>query len=327
MDEAVEHLRRRAVIYFVVDADHPDDLLKLDEHVFAKRPDLILSISPRDMKERYPVSFLSRLAGLRHVAALQLNLYHSNDLNELGQLKGMKYLSIYSKKPQDLSFLTNYQELEYLSLRGKFVDLSPIGEVTSLDTLLLSVPIYDLSFISQLPRLKYLSIHDCTLEGSLDALIASTVRILRLAAIRHLTELDILASIPHLACLYLALPKVEQLFDFSRLEHLKQLELDNMKGLRNIEHLWTARHLELLTLREISSAVKAKDLEPLVGLDSLRQLDFQYIDFNKGRIAALREWITQAGKEAILYENIAEEQRIRPMDQEHLIQHLGWGGA
>ncbi|MNJ45133.1 Leucine Rich repeats (2 copies) [compost metagenome] len=241
----------------------------------------------------------------------------------LGKLERLQYFSITSKKPVSLSFISNFKELQYLSVHGKFLDLTPIGDATWLDTLILSTTIHELDFVRQLPKLECLFIHDCTLEGSLAALADSTVTMLSLASIRNLTELDVIASMHNLTCLRLSLPKVESLCDFSKLHNLRQLELDNMKALKHIDLLWTAQELEMLELREISTTVKAKDLEPLIELKHLQQLDFQFIDFNKGRIATLREWFAQAGKEYILYENIADDQRRKSMSLVHLQKHLG----
>lgn len=79
----------------------------------------------------------------------------------------------------------------------------------------------------------------------------------------------------------------------------------------------------MLELRQISTSIKAKDLEALLEMEHLQQLDFQFIDFNKGRIAALRDWFKQAGKEHILYENIAEDKRMKSMWRIHLQNHIG----
>lgn len=323
MTQATQQLRYRALISFVIDSDKLEDLQDLDKYVFAKRPDLVLSISHSDMKGQFTEQLLKMIAGLKHITALQLNLQHRIDLSVLGKLEHLQYLSITSNKPINISFISNFKELQYLSLQGKYLDLTPVGDATSLDTLVLRTNIHELDFIYRLPKLECLFIHDCTLEGSLAALADSTVKMLSLAAIRKLTNLDVLASMHNLTSLQLALPKVESLCDFSKLNNLKQLELDNMKALKHIDHLWTAQQLEMLSLREISTAIKVKDLEPLNKMEHLKQLDFQFLDFNKGRIATLREWFTQAGKAHILYENIAEDQRMRPMSLVHLQKHIG----
>lgn len=323
MNKATKQLRHRALISYVIDIDKLEDLQELDKHVFAKRPDLVLSISQIDMKGRYTAQLLKVIAELKHITALQINLRQSIDLSILGQLERLQYLSITSKKPVSLSFISNFKELQYLSVDGKFLDLTPIGDAIELDTLILSTTIHELDFVTQLPKLQCLFIHDCTLEGSLAPLADSTVTMLSLAAIRNLTELDVLSSIHNLTCLRLSLSKVESLCDFSKMHNLRQLELDNMKGLEQIDLLWTAQQLEMLQLREMSTAIKAQDLEPLIEMKHLQQLDFQFIDFNKGRIAALREWFAQAGKAHILYENIAEDQRMKSMSLVHLQQHLG----
>ncbi|MEK4042607.1 hypothetical protein NSU18_03025 [Paenibacillus sp. FSL H8-0048] len=323
MDQAVKQLRERALISYVFDVDKPQDLLDLDQHVFAERPDLVLSISQADTKGRYTKELLQTIAELKHITALQLNLYHSVDLNVLGKLERLQFLSIMAKKPVDLSFISSFKQLQYLSLHGQFKDLTPIGDASSLDTLILRTTIHELEFIRRLPKLLCLFIHDSILKGSLDALADSRVPMLSLAAIRNLTELDVLESMSNLAYLHLSLAKVEGLCDFSNMPGLIQLELDNMKSLEDISPLWTATQLEMLGLREISAAVTAKELEPLTAMEHLKQVDFQFLDFKKGRIAALRETFAQAGKSHLLYENIAEAQRIKPMSLVHLRKHIG----
>ncbi len=323
MDQAVKQLRERALISYVIDVDKPRDLLDLDQHIFAKRPDLILSVSQVDMKGRYTKELLHIISELQHITALQLNLIHSIDLSVLSKLERLQFLSITTKKPVDLSFISSFKELQYLSVHGKYADLTPIGDASSLDTLILRTTIHELEFIRRLPKLQCFFIHDSILNGSLDALADSSVTMLSLAAIRNLSELDVLASMQNLAYLRLSLPKVKALCDFTNMYKLRQLELDQMKALEHIAPLWAVPQLEMLELRELSATVTAKDLEPLTGMEHLKQVDFQFIDFNKGRITRLREWFAQAGKSQLLYENIPEAKRIRPMSLVHLRKHIG----
>ncbi|CAH1191366.1 MULTISPECIES: hypothetical protein [Paenibacillus] len=323
MNKAIKQLGHRALISFVIDIDKLEDLQELDKHVFAKRPDLVLSIRQIDMKGRYTEELLQIIADLKHITALQLNLQHHIDLSILGKLERLQFLSITSKKPVNLNFTSNFRNLQYLSLYGEFVDLTPIGDATELDTLILSTTIHEVDFVRQLTKLECLFIHDCTLKGSLAALANSTVKMLSLANIRNLTNLDDIASMHNLTYLRLSLSKVEALCDFSKMHNLRQLELDNMKALKHIDLLWSAPLLEMLELRQISTSIKAKDLEALLEMEHLQQLDFQFIDFNKGRIAALRDWFKQAGKEHILYENIAEDKRMKSMWRIHLQNHIG----
>ncbi|CAI6075866.1 hypothetical protein PAECIP112173_02396 [Paenibacillus sp. JJ-100] len=62
-----------------------------------------------------------------------------------------------------------------------------------------------------------------------------------------------------------------------------------MKSLRDIEYLWTASALEVLELKEINAALKAEAFVRLAEFEQLRQVHFRFIDFNKGRIATMRE--------------------------------------
>lgn len=102
------------------------------------------------------------------------------------------------------------------------------------------------------------------------------------------------------------------------MRNLRQLELDYMKSLQEIDNLWTADQLEVLMLKEIHTGIKAEALDGLTKMECLRQIDFRFIDSGKGRIAALRKQMAEAGKEFLLYENIPEEKRIRSMALEHL---------
>lgn len=182
--------------------------------------------------------------------------------------------------------------------------------------MILRSTINELGFVSRLPLLQCLYIHDCSLESPLSALADSNIKILSLASIRNLLSLDALASLRHLHFLHLSLPKVEYLCDFSNMKQLEQLELARMKSLKSIDLLRTAQRLESLELREISPAIKAHDFKPVLHLQHLRELDFRFIDFNKKRIAAMRELVIQAGLEQILYENIPED-RLKPSIADH----------
>lgn len=121
--------------------------------------------------------------------------------------------------------------------------------------------------------------------------------------------------------LHLSLPKVERLCDLA-CHNLRQLELDFMKSLQEIDNLWTAEQLEMLELKEIHTGIKAEDFSGLLKMDSLKQIDFRFIDHGKGRIVAMRRQMTDAGKGYLLYENIPEEQRIPSMAHVHLSKFL-----
>lgn len=326
MNKAVKLLEPRATISYVIDIDKIEDLLDLDIHVFSKRQDLILSISCVDTRSRYTTELLETVARLKHVFALKLNLNQSCDLSTLSQLCHLNYLSIAAKTPMYLDFVADFKQLQFLLLEGRFTDLSPVGNCSRLDTLILRCNINELGFVSRLPRLQCLYIHDCSLESPLSALADSNIKILSLASIRNLLSLDALASLRQLHFLHLSLPKVEYLCDFSNMKQLKQLELARMKSLKNIDLLRTAQRLESLELREISPAIKARDFEPILHLQHLRELDFRFIDFNKKRMAAMRELVIQAGLEPILYENIPEDRLNPSIADQHMAKYeLGTG--
>lgn len=54
----------------------------------------------------------------------------------------------------------------------------------------------------------------------------------------------------------------------------------------------------------------------------LKQLDFQFIDFNKKRIETIRKKLVDSGKQDILIEYIPGEKRQRKMNVIHLSRIL-----
>jgi len=322
MNNAVKQLRNRATVSFSFGVDSIDDLVRLDKQVFSKRPDLILYIWNPDEKSRYSEHFLETLAGLQHVVALQLDLRQQQDLSMLSALKRMVFLKLSSKKTQNLDFIRNYKQLTYLSLSGKFENLSPIADCMLLNTLVLNCAIDKLDFIVDLPMMEYLAIDSCTLSDSLGVLANSNIRMLRLSSVRNLVNIDAIGALHKLSFLHLCLPKVERLCDFSHMNNLRQLELHYMKSLQEIDNLWTANNLEALELKEIHKGIKAEAFDGLTRMDSLRQVDFRFIDFSKGRIATMHKRLYDASKEQLIYENIPEEQRIPSMALVHLASIL-----
>ncbi|MGQ8872704.1 hypothetical protein [Paenibacillus sp. TSA_86.1] len=323
MNQAVQHLRRRATVHFRVGVDTYEDLTELDMNVFAVRPDLILHISNADLKAKYTSIFLGRLAQLKHVSALQLDCSQVQDLTILGALKQLVFLRLNSTaKATDLSFIEYYRDLTYLELHGKFKNLISIEKCKSLETLTLNCSVDCLEFLTELPKLQYLSLDQCELKCELDVLAQSTIRMLKLSSVRKLMSIKGLEQMHGLEYLHVSLSKLEQLCDFSQLPRLRQLELVYMKSLQDIEGLWTASALEVLELKEINTALKATSFARLAELKQLRQVDFRFIDFNKGRIAAMREQLIQQEKSHVIYEHIPEQQRIQSMAIEHISRYL-----
>ncbi|MEK4663145.1 hypothetical protein MHH93_14665 [Priestia sp. FSL H7-0729] len=315
MDQAVNLLRRRGTVHFRVGADTFEDLAALDTNVFAARPDLILHISNADPTAAYSSGFLGRLGQLKH----ELDLLQAQDLTILGAMEQMQFLRLNSPaKATRLDFIKHYNQLTYLELRGKFKDLASIATCLSLNTIILNCSIETLDVLAKLPMLQYLSLDHGELKGGLDVLTESTISMLKLSSVRKLTSVQGIEQMHGLEYLHLSLPKLERLCDFSHMSFLRQLELDYMKSLRDTEHLWTAGALESIELKEINTALKADSFAGLTGLEHLRQIDFRYIDVNKGRIAAMRDHLAKAGKSHLLYENIPEHERMNSIGIAHL---------
>ncbi|MFD1906677.1 hypothetical protein ACFSQ7_25810 [Paenibacillus rhizoplanae] len=116
MSTAVKQLRERALISYVIDVDKLQDLQELDQHVFAERPDLVLSISQADRKVRYSEELLQTLAELQHITALELNLFHSVDLSVLGKLQRLQFFYPFRPKKADRPKLPRKLQAATISL-------------------------------------------------------------------------------------------------------------------------------------------------------------------------------------------------------------------
>lgn len=116
--------------------------------------------------------------------------------------------------------------------------------------------------------------------------------------------------------------KVEKLCDFYAMDNLKQLELKNMKSLIEIDVLKRASNLEILELKEINTKIKAEAFDFLLDMPRLKQLDFQYIDFNKKRIEIMQKKWIDSGKQDILMDCMPREKRQKMMNLIHLSRTL-----
>jgi len=322
MEQAVAQLRRRATVSYVAGSDREEDLLELDRRVLARRPDLILQVSISQDQEPLVEQCLETLAGLQHVRALQLHLKRRHDLSRLSALKRLRFLALRADKPLSLDFVGSFKQLSYLSLGGKCDDLSPIGNCIRLTTLVLNVPVERLDWLARLPQLDYLAIDSCPLQASLAELAGSSLSMLRLSAVRNLSELHGLEALAQLRSLQLSLPKVERLCDFAGLRNLRQLELDYMRSLHDIEGLWRAPALETLMLKDISRTVPPAAWTGLLQLESLRQVDFRFMGGAKSRIAAIHQMMREAGKAYLAVDNIPEEERVDSIALAHLASAL-----
>lgn len=166
MHQAVHLLRRRATVHFRVGADTYEDLAELDAKVFFARPDLILHISHMDPKGVYSSGFLGRLAQLKHVSALQLDLSQAQDLTILGAMDQLQFLRLNSPaKATGLDFIKHYTRLTFLELRGKFNGFASIAACLQLHTLILNCAVESIDVLAELPVLQYLSLDHCELKG------------------------------------------------------------------------------------------------------------------------------------------------------------------
>jgi hypothetical protein len=309
MKEAAKRLAKGATVY--VDSLECDDLfLQMDDIIFKPRPDLILQLSssganPNKLYEPFSDKYIEALSNAKYIRNVIIRLRYKGDYSALGKLKGLRYLEIYAAKPIDLAFLSAFEDLDFLRLGGAFCDLSPISYLRSLKTLILDTAIAAFDFLKPLEKLDYLLLGCCRLEDAdFSSLLETKIKTLHLSQNRGLTNIDFIGDMRSPTTISINQPKVEKLFDCSKLQSLKELHLDTMRSLNDISALKSAANLETLYIMDINPKLKGEALNFLADLPNLENLYVDFIYGSKKRLEALREAVKSRGKERILKEGI-----------------------
>jgi hypothetical protein len=194
--------------------------------------------------------------GLRHLRS---------DLHSLG-------LGSTPNKPS-LRPLARFTGLRRLYLEGHSKHIEVLAGLTSLRSLTLrSITLPDLSLLSPLTELRALELK---LGGTRDLGLLSRVgrlEYLELWMVRGLDDLEPIASLTALQCLFLqALKQVTALPDLSCLKELRRVDIETMKGLADLAPLMTAPALEKVSLIDMGHLQPA-DVGLLAGHPTLRCL-------------------------------------------------------
>ena len=198
---------------------------------------------------------LSNLDGLRHLPA---------ELDALGIGS--------TKRPMSLAGLARFGRLRWLAIEGRHRDLEVIGDLRTLETLMLrSVPLDDLALLTSLDDLTSL---DLKLGGTTDLRLLPRVgRLERLEIwqVRGLSDVSAIAEVRTLRSVFLqALSQVRSLPTFDGLTNLRDVTLHTMKGVKDLTPLAGAPALERLSLIAMGHLEPAA-LEPLIGHPTLRR--------------------------------------------------------
>jgi len=280
-------------VYFDFYNNTHADLENLNKHLFDKRPDLILQVATATKDNTY----LAPLPSLKNVKKLYLTGYSS--LNEIKGMDQLEYLSIYNlsnKKTLDIEFLEGLNNLEELRLSAKVKNIDPVGKCKNLKLLYLSTTLDNYGFMQPLDKIKNVMIDSCIASNDFAPLNKPTLEELSILQINKLENIDGIKDFVSLKKLRISLSKLKTLPEMNKLENLRELKL-NLKSWENPEVLKTIPALEKLYMEEINPKLDAEKFYFLTEMQTLKKIDFRFIDFNKKRIEKLNKMFAEKGME------------------------------
>lgn len=300
MEKAVEILRPHAAVTFAFGAEKLSVLKELDEGVFKLRPDLIFHVWSVSDKRNITDEEFTLLTKMRYVRKLHFSGFNNTNLQPVSEMTQLTSLQLEPNKKLDISFVEKLSLLTNISLTGSFVALEPLSNCIELTTIYLSATMNSFSFLESLNKIEKLSIDHCRTSNDFSWFNKPSLTDLSITSIKMLENVDSLAGFENLESLKLDASKVKTLPNLIGLKNLKKLELATMKVWGNPEVLMSLPKLEELELNEINSKLKAEQFYFLTEIDTLKTLDFRFMDYNKARIEKLNKIFNERNKDHIL---------------------------
>ncbi|GAB1856428.1 hypothetical protein MHTCC0001_12630 [Flavobacteriaceae bacterium MHTCC 0001] len=301
MSNAVKNLRNGGSIGFASGYEKLSRLTELDEKVFSVRGDLILHIWSVEKNNKFTEEQLQVLSNLKNIRKLKLSGFKNSNLQQIENLDKLEQIIIVSNKSLDISFLEKMPNLKHLSLIGKYNDLKILSDCKNLEKLYLQQTTIDnLNFLLPLKKLSHIMIDYSRVNCEFKPLEQSNIYDLTITSITNLRDVSFLKKMKNLKKVRIDASKVEFLPDFLELEKLEYLELNYMKVWKNPEVLKTIKSLKVLKLKEINTKLKAEQFYFLSTMDTLVEIDYKFIDFNKGRIKKLNDFFEKEGKSTLI---------------------------
>lgn len=296
LDEINDVINDRRIQVFQTSSPSDDATWKrLDEKLFAKRPDIELRVYGFYSQE-CDLAFLRNMThvrkfsadclrsvvnaeavcDLRELRSLSIGVY---DLESFDFLKGLATEKVFklalmatrSKKP-DLGILAAFPHLTTLFIEGQERRIETIAGLPDLcDLTLRSVSPDNLDFIKPLQHLTSL---DIKLGGitNLQALRGlNTIKYLELWQVKGLSDIGVVGTMLGLQSLFLqSLKNVVSIPDLSRLTRLRRVFLENMKGLKDFAPIASAPALEEF-VHAMATGSSPEDYAALLGAGTLKK--------------------------------------------------------
>jgi len=287
---AANETRENGLIHFNSYCNTQSELENLNEHLFKKRPDLILRFTTENNSD---FTLLSRLKNIE-----KLSLFGYKSLSQLKDMSHLSFLEIYNVnvKALDIDFFEELNNLIDLRLTARVKNLEAIGKCVNLEKLYLSTTINNYNFMQALNKIKIVFIDYCGASNDFGLLNKPTLEELSLTSIKNLENIETVKDFAGLKNLKLSASKIKRLPEMNKMVNLRELELHSMKIWENPEILKTIPSLEKIELEEINTKLNAEQFYFLAEMKTLKEIDFRFIDFNKKRIDKLNKHFIEKGK-------------------------------
>jgi hypothetical protein len=298
INETIEELRQDGVLCFSFGYNSLIELENLDEYAFSKRPDLILKVSSCRDDRTLRDEDIQLLSKLKNVNKIHLNNICNTFLPDIEIMGKINDLAITPfNKILDLKFIKNCSGLKHLSINGKIKNIEAIAECINLEYLYLSTTIKNYNFIEPLNKLAKITIDHCISTNDFSLLNKPTLEEIKILSIKNMENIDSIKDFSFVRKLHLDASRIKLLPKMDKLVNLKELELRNFKIWENPDVLKNIPRLKKIRLEEINTKIKAERFFFLTEMETLEEVDFEFIDFNKTRIGKLNKWFIENGKE------------------------------
>ena len=296
-DAEIDDLARDAGLQTLLVSRPPDSSVwsRLNERLFARRPDILLRVygwyglGPCDLSfaarmtqvERFAANSLrtatnvEAIAEMKRLKILGLGIFDLDSLAVLdsvqANLQELGIAATKSGKP-DLAVLARFSALRKLSIEKHRKNIDVISGLGTLEDLTLrAIGTRSIDYLAPLQKLRDL---DIKLGGVTDlAPIAgkASIRYLELWQVRGLSDLSAISTLTGLQYLNLqSLPDVKTLPDLTALTRLRRVYLENMKGLENLHTLAQAPALE--EVMHVSSGLSSEDHAVLLQNPAIKRI-------------------------------------------------------
>jgi len=310
VEHAIAALDKNCILDFTMMNGDKEQLLALNKVLFAKRPDVQLSIYPVDMVKmggkRYVYTqddfeFLSRLD---HVEKLRIVFNTKQDLATLPVFDSVKDLQLSIGVKMNLQLLSKFPNVDTLCLQGKFSEVSSLQHLQKLSNLSISgfegIDFYPLKGI----RLKTVHFNDCIIDDSLSSLLSENVEYISISEVGIAENIDFILAAIHLKKLFLDSFILTKFPDFVKLPDLKVLQINAMRRIEDLDPLINS-NIEYLFVLVSADKISAKVFaETLMQMKHLKKALMRLMDRNEKRYTILKKYLEKEGRLNLLSEDM-----------------------